>query len=836
MAGETQASLAIEPAKPTVRLKGKDQEYGETQEYDIFMSHNREDDLMDEERWLQYPAGKSLQSWTAIKDTSSTTNLSNYNGHSRATGSSVRNSEEKVIWNCELQGNEESKKPVRKPTERHVGFRILARACKATDFTLNNMKDDMGIGATNQLATDSKVRAVFVGISAIDCRPILMVNRYTGDLSEGFQQNIWVSLGQDNTANVFLTDLRVKPRDEHELIWVENMMIPGNLSYVKRGLWGVLEGHEKKRFLQIMKREHLLLQSGLCPAGVAKILPGNGSQERKPAIRRNFHNDKGYYTLHYSLQWPPMALLEFPPDMIEAMQGFLDSCRCDNVPLNIALAAAVIFQDLEEANDHQSEGLLPSITKSTPIKKPSLAAFILYFPHMLRFVETNHLTAFVHPWRFATFHRDRDLVGRFGYEFRIPTCRGPGSISAASLKLWYPEIRSRHPQVSSSFRFNLIPASMPGTSMVFPQDCIHAERPSSDLFALCCLNDVRTLGLPSYHPLDKEKEAHRSVGGPEWMFTKAVQPVAFRLDGVPSVRYWKAEPTKGIQALTGPAKQIGRVFPDMGSDYYDEMSPLVERRFGKVDSYTQNFQLREDLKESERKIIATRAYELNRIADRLGVPSSARWTSHETLCPVWEGMEGHLKSLCKEGNLKRFAMPEPAPPAKRVKPPEPVLDSEVKGKILDMINGLAAMSCDWDVLREHLKSPEPTMKAVQESFSPLRSFITDVEKTLSAENAGNGQGDLDKVIRVALRAEGTFDGEQVNTMNYQSRWDQHHARFAKFGQGTSDAMEAIFRLRDTPDSFRIILPSIQVLKESPMIKEQVEAYKKIDTLLGHNDQ
>ncbi|KNB03278.1 hypothetical protein FOXG_05824 [Fusarium oxysporum f. sp. lycopersici 4287] len=231
--------------------------------------------------------------------------------------------------------------------------------------------------------------------------------------------------------------------------------------------------------------------------------------------------------------------------------------------------------------------------------------------------------------------------------------------------------------------------------------------------------------------------------------------------------------------------------------------------------------------------MATRADELIRIADRLGIPPSQRWTSHKTMLLEWDGMEGHLKSLREEGKLKRLAAPEySTPPAKRAKSVEPTLDSDIKEEILQTIKGLAATSCDWDNLLKDLQTPAPTMKAIQESFSRVCLFISELEKTLQNGNDGNGEGDLDHVIRLVFRAEGLF-GSGVEAMDYESKWGQHRDRLSQlFGQPTGKAMEAIFRLRNTPDAFDIILPQIQVLGESPLIRDQVEAFKKIDALLG----
>jgi hypothetical protein len=109
---------------------------------------------------------------------------------------------------------------------------------------------------------------------------------------------------------------------------------------------------------------------------------------------------------------------------------------------------------------------------------------------------------------------------------------------------------------------------MPGTSMVFPLGS-DAEKPTPDLFALCCLNDVRTLGLPSYHNINStQEELYQLIGGPKTLFTKNTANTKLTLHGNPSVDYWNPGKRTKIMALTGRAKEVGPIFPDYDSGYY----------------------------------------------------------------------------------------------------------------------------------------------------------------------------------------------------------------------------------------------------------------------------
>ncbi|KAG5789447.1 hypothetical protein H9Q69_011487 [Fusarium xylarioides] len=840
MASEAKEPSPVSIAEPTVRLKGKENYYGRTMEFGIFMSKvGKSEDLVDEERWLDYPADDPLQNWRKINSAAVGRLCRAQSTRPEATMAPTTkdsaSQEDKPLWDPMFENDEASDKSKRKivrvPTEKHLSFRLFARACKAEKVKNEEMRDYLGTSPTNPLMTDSKIRGVYVGMSAIDCVPILMLPSFPKDPSSSLTGDALRRKIKDSLLTDTLEFVTLRGRDGSspgaEIIWLENMLIPGNISFVKRGIWGQLPNDEKLKFLEIMKREHTLLHCGFGAAGVARILPSSEITKRKPEICRPIHDDKNYDTLHYRLRWPPMAVLEFPQKMIRSIERLLNSCPSDNVPLNIALAATVIYFDLEKG-DHQVEGFLDGTSNSAPFFPGApLKNFIIYFPHMLRFVETNHLTEFIHPIRFAATHYARDSCNELDLSWELDT---------GMVRSWYSAIRSRHPQVPSSTRFTLIPSSMPGTTMVFPQDCTNAEKPSSDLFKICCLDDVRTLGLPSYHYRGVQRGYSREVGGPSWMFSKAVQNPTYQLQSVPSVDYWKTEPTGCIKALTGTARRISTVFPDIGSSCYDyhDMKPVVDSRFGVIRSYIQNFQLCNDLQEPERRIIAKRADELNRIADRFGIPPGKRRMSFKTLCPEWDGMEGDLSSLLVEGKLKRYAAVEPPlPPAKRVKPVDPTLSSEAQAKIMEIIGSLKTSSDDWKSLQELLKNPAPKMKAVQESFSYVRSFVADVQKALQPENAENGHGCIDQVIRVAFRAEGLYTKSQVETLDYELKWEkQHLERFTKIGQATGDSLQVIFSNCDRPDGFRLTLPNIQVLRESSLIKDQVEAYKKSEALLS----
>ncbi|KAM0207407.1 hypothetical protein ACHAQI_007637 [Fusarium lateritium] len=381
----------------------------------------------------------------------------------------------------------------------------------------------------------------------------------------------------DNMESVALKSRSGEAPCGREVIWFENMLIPGNIAYIKRALHNRFQDEERSRFAQTMKREHALIDEGFNSPGILReLLPGD-PQQRKPSVCRPIHDGVDYDKLHYQLRWPPIAVLDFPPKMIKCLQDFLALYPTDNIPTNLALAATMIYFDMHH-QEWPAEGFAthnPGMLK----KKPTpLGVFIIYFSHMLRFVEMKELTAFIHPSRFAATNSYKDCGDTSllteAKRFKVNSQQ----LDTKAMHGFYYEVRSRHPQVPLNFRFNLIPASMPGTSLIFPEDCHNAEKPSLGLFTLCGLDDVRTLGLPSYHYTDSyvdhyekgtpfmEPEIFRHVAGPSWLFSKN-SLLPYELWGTPPKSHWQPQRGTKFMALTGATKEIGPIFPDVRSDY-----------------------------------------------------------------------------------------------------------------------------------------------------------------------------------------------------------------------------------------------------------------------------
>jgi hypothetical protein len=745
------------------------------------------------------------------------------------------------------------------PSDTPFAFRLLPRACKTglikktPEWSV--MADHLGLSKRFSSTPNSRFKAVIVGISAINCEPVIM-------LRQTKEEPFMAHNVADNMDSVMLRSRSGETSCGREVIWFESMLIPGNIAFAKRALHHRLHDEETWRLTQTLKREHTIIEKGLNPSGIMREPQSGDTQQRKPSVCRPIHDGVSYDKLHYRLRWPPIAVLDFPPKMVKGLQDFLAEYPTDKVPINVALAATIIYFDMRD-QEGPEEGFAAYNPNMAKIRPAPLGLFIMYFSHMLRFVEVKRLTAFIHPSRFATTNSGKDCsdasplteAGRFRVNSR--------TLDTKAMRECYYDIRSRHPQVPLNFRFNLIPASMPGTSLIFPEDCHNAEKPSLSLFTLCGLNDVRTLGLPSYHytdsyvdHVDKETsvmkpQVFRHVAGPRQLFSKGGLLPCYECLGTPLKSYWQSKRRTKFMALTGNAKAVGPIFPDIGSDYWESeaITECVEQHFGVIEVFTADDQFCKDLSEPRRVLKASRNDQIIRIANYLGVPSSEWYTNPKTLCVTWVGMEDQLRDLSDKGELKEVATGElqrrvtdelkrvasqdhPLPSAKRIRVSEHVMDTGTKTQILNIISELPALSLDWFMLQRYLNMrPSPEVRFTQDLLSDVQAFVSDVENTFKQENAENGQGNLDAVIRTAFRAAGFYDSTKGAPQNIELSWTQHHNSFSQFGQPTANAMELIYRVRDFSNGFALTLPSIQVLRDSSLISAQVDAYNKIVALL-----
>ncbi|KAF4458750.1 hypothetical protein FALBO_14504 [Fusarium albosuccineum] len=133
-------------------------------------------------------------------------------------------------------------------------------------------------------------------------------------------------------------------REKHHL--VPSTTTSGDHGLCEAGAMGKAPARRPDHFISIAIREHQRVVNDLGIVGVANTYPCY-QQDIERSRFGSFHPAAQHETLDFRLMWPPMAVLEFGPEMIDAVKEFLREHPEDNIPLNLALAAIIIFFDLE---------------------------------------------------------------------------------------------------------------------------------------------------------------------------------------------------------------------------------------------------------------------------------------------------------------------------------------------------------------------------------------------------------------------------------------------------------------------------------------------------------
>lgn len=228
----------------------------------------------------------------------------------------------------------------RQPNGPVVGYRVLRRCCSSPEVKQNApfMKQP------EPEREDYELGGVIVGFSKEFLHPVLM------QIEEGELEDI-----EESEHSLISTVFRTYPHGMRcgiDIIWHENIAVPENFKYVKDGLRNQLEGEEQAQFNRKLQYEHEHRQSRLLSISstIAHVFPNSKNKETKPRMR-NLFGDIPYQDIHFELKWPRLTLFKFPKAMITAMEGFLSQLKNDVISLNLALAATVIFFDLQKQDN-----------------------------------------------------------------------------------------------------------------------------------------------------------------------------------------------------------------------------------------------------------------------------------------------------------------------------------------------------------------------------------------------------------------------------------------------------------------------------------------------------
>ncbi|KAF4985627.1 hypothetical protein FDECE_16431 [Fusarium decemcellulare] len=427
--------------------------------------------------------------------------------------------------------------------------RVMARAGQlflprdATDVTLEERVD------LDLFANGGKVQSTYVGISGITLQPAFMRPRVA---------DVWSRM----TDEMEMVSEPTQQRCDRNTIMHEGATVAGNLTKIKRMLLqnDIRFVDEPDPVQKVLMQNARVIQ-GLPAEPVMNIRP-TATGRGKPTMWNLYKEEDGSDS-HYELRVPYLGLLSPSSVLLESLKALLDAHPSDPIPLNIALQAAFVWTDIERDQNRQIEGYgrLNGRIKY-PVPQVPLEVFIIYYPHWLRFHEVFKLTRYIHPYRFIhmAYRLDQKRSARIADELQI---RGEGLINGGRISALIQSVQPQTAYVSPQRRITLLPASWPGTEMFWPRQVGSGEPPGDALAKACLLNDIRTLGLPSYHPHDT---SYLLVGIPRPIADITVrQPGRMRMwvPESPLQHIWAPYEKGTLVAVSGDAASVGPVFHDI---------------------------------------------------------------------------------------------------------------------------------------------------------------------------------------------------------------------------------------------------------------------------------
>ncbi|KAJ3528738.1 hypothetical protein NM208_g10071 [Fusarium decemcellulare] len=446
--------------------------------------------------------------------------------------------------------------------------KVMARACQLflpRDATEDATDDEMGDEMSDEMdysmedATEApmleerlmmdrppngeNIPSAYVGICGITLQPAFMrpkLNDHT-----------------NTAAGIQIIAEPTQQECERNTIMHEGVTVAGNLTKMKTMML-----HNDTQFLEepdpigkVLKQNARLIE--YVPAEPVMNIRPTAAGRGQPCLE-HLYKELGGADSHYQLRVPPLGVWTPSPVLLERLNLILDAHPFDPVPLNIALQAAVVWCDIETSLDRQIEGIGKVLGDvEHPVPYVTIEVFVIYYPHWLRFHEVFKLTRYIHPHRFIHMAYCLDQGRRVNVaelkvrEDLIDEPEITRLIQTTKLNTW---------DFDPKTRITLLPASWPGTQMFWPRQVPKGEMPGDGLAAACLLDDIRTLGLPSYHPRDT---SFQLLGIPKLIADQIVRQqnrVRIWVPESPFHHIWAPYRKGSLVAVSGNAATVGPVF------------------------------------------------------------------------------------------------------------------------------------------------------------------------------------------------------------------------------------------------------------------------------------
>ncbi|KAL4723212.1 hypothetical protein ACLX1H_009702 [Fusarium chlamydosporum] len=505
----------------------------------------------------------------------------------------------------------------------------------------------------------------------------------------------------------------------------ESCLIPGNLARIKKFLAKKTSsfGAEPDPIRATIRQNQMAL-TRIPPTPLQHI--SLESDLGVPDIS-NFYNHDGVDT-HFMLKLLPLSAFTVPEELVIRIQAFLSAHPLDPMSVNVAIQATGVYLRLRNDLQLGAEGMAyHKKSLKHPVPSVDLDVFVLMYPHWLRFTENMKMTRHMHPFRFIA------LAYRLDTKSHKSHLAQNGTLNVEKVQQLFDLMKSSACGIPAHLDIPVLPASMPGTTMKWPTGVTVGTPPSKELATLCLLDDIRTLGFPSYH---NPRAATQLVAIPESLARNmGVKAQKFYVKPVPAPEFWNPNMHGSLVAQTGNAESIGPVFkPLVGA----KMGPRsqIDGILGEANPEWLNHVLPhpvEDLmSRTTIKAITRRNVRRLELARKTGVKlEQMRWNPEE-LVLTWDGIQSEVISKITSGSLPALRKAdladytddevvmldedEDAPPenaAFHQDPAEVALLSPNDAKALHrLLDGIHIHAMDWEPLRRALGTEAPLVKDV----------------------------------------------------------------------------------------------------------------------------
>ncbi|KAH7000342.1 hypothetical protein EDB80DRAFT_779772 [Ilyonectria destructans] len=634
-------------------------------------------------------------------------------------------------------------------TETMGTFWVVTRACSMMSSSGTQTTAEARLAVEKPFSNSVSFSRAFVGFSARLLADVYMSPGKTGGVGSKV-----VKLLDDATGVQFKTEPGSK-LCAGNLIWHEKCLVPTVIGTIKNLIEydtpekGTSDKDARAEAWVFLGREHRRSLKGLSPVPYGSRLPSpKGS--RQPNVGCLYR--EASVDTHYMLQWPPLAVLKVPQGFVKIRKG-----------------------------------------PSPPIHPPPLGVFIIYFPQLLRFTEVRRLTRYIHPARFAehNYRLDREC------EAKAMTVDYDG-LEVVTLAALVAKIRSTSAEVPATTRVPLLPQSMPGSQMVWPLGVTRGEPPSDELSNLCLLNDIRVLGIPSYHKRDGNYM--QMVGLPMRWAVKWVRDKRQwqRVSKQPASAFWHPGRKAKLVSLTGPFSTIGPVFADLEPALLEEEKVSEQQGSWEWDdpsTYLRTLSLDGIIDRRLREDIARTNNARLRVALGNGAfPSDLRFDEDDWLLR-WAGMGSAVTRAAANNQLgKMAAAPIIWKPQEQVELPVVVdltgpeeaqdpsarwASEELKKEVMVCLSCTGAQPRLYATIRELLEPGDPV--GLVTLFQYLQDFTVEILRPLQQivefigqdEHSEAKQEEIEKLLPLTvLRFFGAIDFDEGMPPDTSQHWHE----------------------------------------------------------------